>query len=101
MLFTVSHVWLSGACFVFNCFHHWSLLVLKNRDRVASLLHSSEGVTQGGPLAMFSYGFGVLLFIKKLRSAYPDVTQIWYDDNAGALSMYGDIGLYFNFPKII
>ena len=32
MLWTVHHLCLSGSCFVFNCYRHWSSLVLRNRN---------------------------------------------------------------------
>ena len=40
MLWMVRHLWPSGACFVFNCYFHWSLLVLRNRNETDSFLHS-------------------------------------------------------------
>ena len=56
-------------------------------------------MTQGDPLATVAYGTGVLLLIKQLESAYTDVTQPWYADNAVALGRYNNIELYFNLPK--
>ena len=49
-----------------------------------SFLHSREGVMQGDPLSMV-YSIDVLLLIKRLKAAYPEDTQPWYADNAGAL----------------
>ena len=40
MLWTVWHLWTSGARFVFNCYCHWSLLVLRNGNGTDSILHS-------------------------------------------------------------
>ena len=48
MLWKVRHLWTSGACFVFNCYRHWSLLVLQKGNGTEHFLHSKEGVTQGG-----------------------------------------------------
>ena len=45
MLWTVRHIWPSVAPFAFNCYRHWSSLVLKNSNGTASILHSREGVT--------------------------------------------------------
>ena len=68
----------------FNCYCHWSLLVFWNGDGMESFLHSREGVMQGDPLSMV-YSIDVLLLIKRLKAAYPEDTQPWYADNAGAL----------------
>ena len=76
---------MSGAHFIFNFYHHWLSLVLWNWNGTASFLHSREGVTQGGPIAMIAYGIGILPLIKYLKWEIPDVTQPWYADNAGAL----------------
>ena len=40
MLWTVRKLWLPGARFVFNCYFHWSLLVLWNGNGMASFMHS-------------------------------------------------------------
>ena len=61
MLLAVRHEWSSGAHFTFNCYCHWATLVVWDTgDGSGHLLHSKEGVTQGDPLAMISYGIGVL-----------------------------------------
>ena len=52
-------------------------------------------MTQGYPLAMVSYGIGVLPLIKRLKVEYPDVTQPWYDEDAGAIGMYKNTELYY------
>ena len=42
-------------------------------------------MTHGHPLDMIAYGIGIILLLKRLNSAYPDVTQSWYADNVGSL----------------
>ena len=37
--------------------------------------------------------------IKRLKVAYPEVTQPWYADYDGALGMFNNIQLYFNSLK--
>ena len=74
ILWTDCHLWPSIDHF-FNCFHHWLLLVLRNGNRTASLLHIRDDVTQGDPLAMVSYGIVVLSLIKQLKVAYLEATQ--------------------------
>ena len=51
---------------------------------------------QGGALSTVSYVIGVLLLIKYLKAAYPDVTQPWYAKDSGAIGTFKNIGLYFN-----
>ena len=62
-------------------------------------MHIMEGMTQGEPLSIVAYVIGVLLPIKFLKVAYPDATQTWYSDNAGAIGTFDNIGLYFNLVK--
>ena len=46
------------------------------------VLHSSEGTTQGDPLAMPMYAIATIPLIKKLQCAVDDVNQVWYADDA-------------------
>ena len=62
----------------------------------ASILHSREGVTQGGLLAMIAYGIGVLPLIKNLIREIPDITQPWYADYAGSLGEFARFKTYFD-----
>ena len=59
-------------------------------------MHSDEGVTQGGPLAMITYRIGILPLINNLKRVIPDVTHTWYADDAGALVTFARIETYFN-----
>ena len=48
---------------------------------------SSEGTTQGDPLAKAMYALAVRPLIDRLQSHYPNTKQVWYTDNAtGAAS---------------
>ena len=49
---------------------------------MGSVLYSSEGTTQGDPLAMPMYALATIPLIKKLQSV--DVKQVWYADDASA-----------------
>ena len=75
MLWSVRYLWPSGAQFFFSCYRHWSSLVLRNGNWTESVIHSREGVTQGGALSIIAYGIGILPLIKNLKRAIPDVTQ--------------------------
>jgi hypothetical protein len=55
-----------------------------------TIMFSKEGVTQGGPIAMFCYGSGILPMIRQLKALYPDLNQPWYADDAGALGPFDD-----------
>ena len=100
MLWTVCHLWPSGARFVFNCYRYWSSMTLQNWNGAVSFLHNSEGLKQGDPLYMVAYGIGILLLTKQLKAEFPDVTHPWYADDVGALSMIANVELYFNLLKI-
>ena len=68
MLWDVRHEWPGGAQFTFNYYRHWATLVVRHAaDGSGHFLHSKEGVTQGGLLAMIAYGIGVLPLIRDLQ----------------------------------
>ena len=58
-------------------------------------MHSKDGVTQGGPVAMIAYGIGVLPLIRELRDAHPRVTQPWYNYDAGAGGTFQQVQAHF------
>ena len=96
MLWTARHLWLSGTCFVFNCYRHWSSLVLRNMNGTAIFLHIKESVTQGDHIAMIVYRIGILPLVKNLKREIPDVTQPWYADDYGALGTFTKVETYFD-----
>ena len=67
---------------------------------MANIVHSREGVTQGDPLDIVSYGVGVLPLIKHHKSMQPNVTQPWYAEHAGALGTFDNLEQYFKSLKI-
>ena len=92
MLWSVRHLWPSGARFVFNCYRHWSTLVVRGYSGTDSaFLSSREGVTQGDPLSMIVYGLGTLPLIRQLRAEFPEVEQPWYADDGGAAGHFTSI----------
>ena len=53
-------------------------------------ISSTEGTTQGDPLAMAMYALAIVPLIHKLRNNSPEVKQVWYADVAtGAGSCKG------------
>ena len=96
MLWDVQHEWPGGAQFTFSCYRHWSTLVVRDTaDRSGHFLHSKEGMTQGDPLAMITYGIGVLPLIRYLRRDHLHVIQPWYADDAGAGGKFVEIMDHF------
>ena len=92
MLWTVRHLWPSGAQFAFNFYKHFAILVIRGKDsRSACIILSKEGVTQGCPLAMVLYAIGLLPLTKKLKRDLPDLFQPWYADDGAAGGKWDDI----------
>ena len=50
----------------------------------SDVLYSSEGTTQGDPFAMPLYALATIPLTKRLHCHLPDVSQIWYSDDASA-----------------
>ena len=96
MLWKVRYLWPSGYRCVFNCYLHWSLIVLRNMNGIASFLNSREGATQGDPPSMIAYGISILPLIKNIKRYIPDVTQPWYANYVVDLGTFARIETYFN-----
>ena len=52
-------------------------------------------MTQGGPLAMIAYSISIIPLVNNLKQEIHDVTQPWYDDDAGALGTFMRLETYF------
>ena len=66
MLYTICHLWSKGCYFSFNCYCHQLLLIVRNREKLATILHSKEGITKGDPLAMLLYGTALTPLVQLL-----------------------------------
>ena len=53
-------------------------------------------MAQGHPLAMITYGIGILPLIKNLKHDIHNITKPWYADNSGTLGTLARIETYFN-----
>ena len=108
LLWNVRILWPRAARFIFNTYHGWSALVLRDSDE---RLFSREGVTQGDPISMFLYAVGTLPLIRLLKDTTRYV-QIWYADDSCAggslsslrewfhrLTMLGPLFGYFPEPS--
>ena len=69
------------------------------REWDGQFLQSREEVTNGETLDMVAYGIGILHLKKIMKAVFPDVTQPWCADNAGALGTFKNVELYFNLLK--
>ena len=56
-----------------------------------STLLCQEGITQGNPLAIPFYALATLPLIDSLSKDAPEVTQIWYADDANAIGRLADL----------
>lgn len=101
MLWTVRHTWPSGSQFVFNCYKHYSRLVVRGLDGTSSVVLSKVGVTQGDPLAMIAYGLGILPLIKLLQKKHPSIYQPWYADDGSAAGSFQHIKNFFTDLQIL
>ena len=70
---------------MFNLYRHQSVLVVRGESKKKTIfLHSSEGSTQGCPLAMLGYGILLLPLIITLKTDFPEVKSPWYADDGAA-----------------
>ena len=101
MLWTLRHLWPTGARFAFNGYCFSSLLVCRNSTGESLKMWPKDGQIQGDPLSMCLYGIGLLLIIWKLKQLHVDCIQPWFADDAAALGewyhlilLYEDLLLY-------
>ena len=73
----------SCAQFEFNCYRHWSKLVIRAGDGTGHFFFRKEGVTQGDPLSMVACGLIILPLIRELRQARHGVTKPLYSRLGG------------------
>ena len=57
---------------------------------------SSEGTTQGDPLAMAMYALAVKPLFGKLKLDSPNVKQVWYADDASGAGTCEDLRTFWN-----
>ena len=96
MLWTVRHLWPSGARFTFNHYKHWSTVILHDSFAANTIsLYSATGVTQGCPLAMLIYGLTLLPFIRRLQHEFPTLLHLWYADDGSAAGSFSILKTFF------
>jgi hypothetical protein len=67
------------------------MLASRDSNGTGTFVYSKEGVTEGDPLSMFTYGVGILLLIRTLKQAFPELEQPWYADDAGVAGKFDNI----------
>ena len=93
MLWTVRHLWPSGARYVFN--NYRAILIICSAVGLALILFSKEGVTQGDPLAMVVYGLLLILLLIILATLFTTTHQSWYADDDNVDGHLHEIHDYF------
>ena len=59
-------------------------------------ISSTEGTTQGDPLAMAMYALATLPIIHQLRHSFPTVQQVWYADDATSSGSCSDLRAWWD-----
>ena len=63
-------------------------------------ISSSEGTTQGDPLAMAMYALAVKPLIGKLQYDAPAVKQVWYTDDATGAGICDDLRTLYRYTVL-
>ena len=82
MLWTVHHHWQAGAMFAFNCYMHWSQLLLCQPGDALVIILSLEGVIQGDPISMLLYGITLVPLEEDLKDMDLTVMSHFCADDA-------------------
>ena len=82
MLWNVWHRWPAVARFVFNFYRHWEQILLHHPGESPVTILSREGVTQGDPLSMVSYGITLVPISEELRAGDPGLLSPFHVDDA-------------------
>jgi hypothetical protein len=86
MLWSVAHLWPKARRFAFNLHRHDIICIVRTSpSEEVKVLHSREGVTQGGVLGMSLYGIATMPLAEGLRLEIPDALQPWYADDSSAV----------------
>lgn len=66
MLWTIYHILPKGGGFVFNCYQHKAMFIVRNPGHLPLILWSCEGFTQGDLMVMMLYGIALVSLVKIL-----------------------------------
>ena len=72
MLWNVAHLWNKGSRFLYNCYHHWGKVFVRDETgKLVIIIHSKEGIDQGCVQSMNAYGISILPFVYDMRETIP------------------------------
>ncbi|KAL5489466.1 hypothetical protein EMCRGX_G018560 [Ephydatia muelleri] len=75
-----------------NTYHTSIRVVIPGNGEISS----SEGTSQGDPLAMGMYALGVIPLIRTLTATCPQVHQVWYADDASGAGSCADLRVWWD-----
>ena len=91
ILWTVHHLLRKASQFVFNIHRHDIICIVRTSPgQEAKVLHSREGITQGGVMGMTLDGIATTPLAKQMRSDIPEALVPWYADDSGAVGKSSD-----------
>ena len=64
--------------FLFNCYRHWSQLIIHQPGESLITILIQEGVAQGDTLLMVLYGITLVPLVEELRAADPGLLSHFY-----------------------
>jgi hypothetical protein len=86
MLWNVHHLWPKGSRLAFNTYRHFNLVIVRRGGgKLAHVIRSEDGLSQGDPLAMALYDVALLPLGEKLRRAVPGATLPTFADDVAAV----------------
>ena len=71
----MQYKWPAASRFVFNCYRHESMMLVRQQGQNPITMLSREGVTQGDPLSMLVYGLLVAEIVMRIEKEMKDVNQ--------------------------
>ncbi|KAL7526948.1 hypothetical protein ACHAXR_001723, partial [Thalassiosira sp. AJA248-18] len=83
MLWQTRHLWSHASWFVFNCYKHFTIIVVRNEPGTNPyIIQGQEGVMQGDTFGINFYGVTLTPLCEKMALVIIKALQAWYDDDA-------------------
>ena len=85
MLWQTAMLWPKASRFVFNRYHHWNLVFLRDDPgRPVIVIHSKEGTMQGDVLGGQLFAISMMPLCSNMQAAVPEAVQPWFADDGGS-----------------